>query len=148
MKSDWILVANAAQARLLQSEPGTPMVVVRAFHHPDSRLSSSKLGDSERGRESSDRGHGGQAYAAHVEPHRKEHLRFARELADFLEQSALQGQMRRLHVFAASPFLGELKEQLGDATLRLLAGTHDLDLSSFALGEIERRVQSALHSAA
>ena len=148
MKPAWILVANAAQARLVEQEPGSPMVVVHAFHHPESRLSSSMIGDSERGRQSSDRAYGAQAYAAHLEPHRKEHLRFAGEVADYLEQAALQGRMHKLHVFAASPFLGELKARFGDATLRLLAGTHDLDLSSFGLDEIERRVQLALHSAA
>lgn len=47
-------------------------------------------------------------------------------------------------VFASSPFLGELKAELGDATRRVLAGTHDLDLTSFGLAEMEQRVQHEL----
>lgn len=144
MKPDWILVANAAQARLFQQEPGSPMTVLQAFHHPESRVRSSVLGDDERGRERTDHRAGAAAYQAHLEPQRKEHLRFAAELADFLEQGAQAGRCRQIHVFASSPFLGELKAQLGDATHRLLAGSHDLDLSAVGLAEIERRVRQAI----
>lgn len=46
MTPDWILVANAGQARLLQQEPGSPMAVLQAFQHAASRLHSSELGDA------------------------------------------------------------------------------------------------------
>ena len=141
MQPDWFLVANASEARLLQQEPGSPMAVLQAFHHPASRLHSSELGDAERGRERSDRRDGASAYAAHIEPQRKEHLHFARELAAALERGASQGHCHRIHVFAASPFLGELKAELGDATRRRLADAHDLDLSSLGLAQIEERVR-------
>lgn len=117
MKPDWILVANAAQARLFQQEAGSPMTDNRA---------------------------GAAAYQARIEPHRKEHLRFASELAEFLEQGAQGARCRRIHVFAASPFLGELTAQLRDATHRLLAGSHDLDLSAVGLSEIEQRVRQVI----
>lgn len=144
MKPDWILVANAAQARLFQQEPGSPMTVLQAFHHPESRVRSSVLGNDERGRQLTDSRAGAAAYQARVEPHRKEHLRFAAELADFLEQGARAGRCGQVRVFAASPFLGELKAQFGDATQRLLAGSHDLDLSAVGLAEIEWRVRQAI----
>ena len=145
MQPDWFLVANASEARLLQQEPGAPMVVLKAFHHPASRLHSSELGDAERGREASDRRQGASAYAAHIEPQRKEHLHFARELAAALEQGAGEGRCHRIHLFASSPFLGELKAELRDAALKHLGSTHDLDLSSLGLAQIEARV-SALHA--
>mgnify|MGYP001627163270 CR=1 FL=1 len=143
MKPEWILVANAAEARLLQHEAGTPFTVLHSFHHPASRQRSRELGDAEGGRETSDRSHAAVAFQPRLDPHRKEHLRFARELAGFVEQGAREGQFQRLHVYAASPFLGELKGELGAATQRLLAGSHDLDLSALGLGEIERRVLQA-----
>ena len=140
MSPDWILVADAAQARLLQQEAGAPMTVLHAFHHPASRAHSSALGADERGRQKSDRSFGGAAFEARVEPQRKEHLRFARELADFLEEGAVQGRYGDLRLFAPSPFLGELKAELGARTQRQLVGSHDLDLVAFGLDEIERRV--------
>ena len=141
MKPHWILVANATEARLLQQENASPLVVLHAFHHPEGRLHSSELGDDKAGRELSGHGFGGAAFQPRVPAQRKEHLHFAEELADALEQAAQQGQYASLAIYASSPFLGELKHELGEATRRLLAGTHDTDLTSFGVAEIEHRLQ-------
>lgn len=147
MKPAWILVANASQARLLQQDPGAPMVVLHAFHHPESRARSSVLGDAPLGREGSDRSFGGAAYTPRQDPHRKEHLHFAKELADYVEQGAQEGKFASLRLFASSPFLGELKQALGDGARRHLAGTHDVDLTAVGLTEMEHRIQHELGEA-
>lgn len=144
MASDWILIANASRARVLQREGTQPTTVVQTFEHAASRLHSSELGDDERGRQASDRGYGGSAYATHIEPQRKEHLRFAHELSEFVEAGVRHGQCASLHVFASSPFLGELKAQFGDATQRVLAGCHEVDLSAVGPAEIDARIAHAL----
>lgn len=66
------------------------------------------------------------------------------DLADHLETQALQGSLNSLVIFASSPFLGELKAELGTATARLLSSTHDLDFTSFDLGELAQRVANEL----
>ena len=144
MKPDWILIANAAGARLLQREPGSPLVVLKSFEHAASRVRSSELGDAKAGRQKADSAFGGAALPPRMDPHHKQHLLFARELADELEQAAGEGRFHRLTLYASSPFLGELKDALGDGARRLLAGTHDVDLTSFGLAEIEARL-AALH---
>lgn len=144
MRTDWILVADASRARLLQLEEGRPMVELQGFVHPASRLHSSELGDDARGREHRDGGQGAVAYSPRLEPQRKEHLRFARELADFLEGGAQQHRYAGMHLFAPSPFLGELKAALGDGTRRLLASSHDLDLSALRLPQLGERIEQAL----
>lgn len=143
MKPNWILVANATEARILRQEPGCPLAVLQAFHHPAGRARSSTLGDDKAGREQSDRGFGGTAYEPRVDAQTKEHLHFARELADALEAGAREGSYATVAIHASSPFLGELKHALGEGTRRLLAGTHDVDLTSFAVQEIEQRLQHA-----
>lgn len=145
MKPEWILVANAAQARLLQREAGCPLVVLQAFHHPASRQHSSALGDAARGRQGADGAFGAAAFEPRMEPQHKEHLKFAGELAEALEDGAREGRYAALQVFAASPFLGELKQRFGDTTRKLLQGAHDLDLSAVGLTEMEKRIQHALH---
>lgn len=147
MKPDWILIANASRAQLLQQEPGRQPRALHSFEHPASRLHSSQLGTGERGREGSDRSFGAAAYTPRLDAQRKEHLRFARELAEYLEAAAQQDQYGSVRVFAASPFLGELKAQLGAATLRLLAGSHDVDLSAVGPAELGRRIQQAVTAA-
>jgi protein required for attachment to host cells len=140
MKPDWTLIANATQARLLQQEQGAPMVVLHAFHHPEGRLKTSELGDSKAGRDTNSAGYGGAALPPRADAHRKEHQKFAHELAHYLEQAAQQGSFHKLEIFASNPFLGELKEQLGDATRRLVSAEHPVDLTAVGLAEIERRI--------
>lgn len=147
MKPDWILIANASRARLLRREDRGRYTELRSFEHPASRLRSSVLGDDERGREAADGSFGAAAYEPRIDAQRKEHLRFAAELAGFLETAAQQGLFGSVQVFAASPFLGELKAQLGDATRRVLAGSHDLDLSAVGPAEIGPRIERALAGA-
>jgi len=144
MKADWILIADASRARLLQQDEGILCAFLRSFEHPASRLHSSELGDGERGRQATDRSFGAAAFEPRLDAHRKEHLHFAGELAGFLEAAALKGEFQSVRVFAPSPFLGELKAQLGDATRRLLASTHDLDLSAVGPAEIGRRIAQAV----
>lgn len=143
MKSDWILIADATRARLLQQEEGKSLIQLRTFEHQASRLHSSELGTDARGRERSDRRPGASAYEAHADPHRKEHLRFACEIAEFLEHGARHDLCRSLRVFAPSPFLGLLTAELGDATKHVLAGSHDLDLSCVGIAEIGHRIELA-----
>ncbi len=144
MKPDWILIANATHARLLQHEHGSPMVVLKSFEHPQGRTKVSDLADDRAGQQKTDHDFGGAAYQPRVDAKHKEHTRFACELTEHLERQAQQGSFHSLSIFASSPFLGELKAELGVATARLLSTTHDLDLTSFGLGELEQRVKREL----
>jgi protein required for attachment to host cells len=146
MKPDWTLIANATRARLLQQELGAPMVILESFIHPAGRAKVSDLAEDKAGQEKTDR-FGGAAYEPRVDAKRKEHIEFARELAHLLEQEAQLDHYRSLTIFASNPFLGGIKAELGKATRRLLVTTHELDLTSFGLSELEERIahEMALH---
>jgi protein required for attachment to host cells len=143
MNATWTLIANAGHARLLQQEAGGRLAMLHAYEHPASRLHSSELGDDKAGRELSGRGFGGAAFEPRVDAQHKEHLHFAQQLAQVLEQGAQEQRYDALELFASSPFLGELKDALGPATQRLLAGTHDVDLTSVGLAELPKRIAHA-----
>jgi protein required for attachment to host cells len=140
MKPLWTLIANAGRARLLQQEAAGRVVVLQTFEHPQSRMQRTGLGDDKAGRELAGRGLGGAAFEPRLDAQRKERLHFARELAQHLEQAAQEGRFAAVQLFASSPFLGELKHQLGAGTQRLLAGTHDVDLTSVGLAELPDRI--------
>ena len=144
MKPEWILIANATRARLLQRQRGEPMVVLESFVHPEGRLKISELADDRLGHEAVDSSYGGASFQPRTDAKRKEHERFARELAQHLERQAQLDHFHSLTIFASSPFLGEIKAQLGAATTRLLSGAHDLDLTSVGLAELERRIAHEL----
>lgn len=143
MKPEWILIANATRARLLQRDQGCPLVVINSFEHPQSRSKTSDLADDRAGQGKTDHSFGGASYPPRVDAKEKEHLRFARELAEYLETRAQQGNFHSLSLFASSPFLGELKAQLGTAASALLKGTHDVDLTSVGLVELDHRIAHA-----
>ena len=80
MKPNFILIANASHARLLQYERGSPMVILESFEHLKSRSKISDLADDRAGHESMDSTFGGTAYTPRIHAKKKEHMRFAREL--------------------------------------------------------------------
>lgn len=133
----WYLVANAARARLLAREQGEPLQLVRAFGHVQSRMRSSELDDDKAGREIGASGFGAGAFRPRTGAHDKERHRFAHELARFLDLEARQGRFATLAVFAPSPFLGDLKHELGAATVHRLAAAEDLDFTHASLRELE-----------
>lgn len=152
MKPNWIVIANAGNARVLEDQGEGALAVLQTFKHPQSRSKGSELSTDKAGMEKSDSGlGGGAAFQPRTDLRQKEHAVFARELAAHLEHAAQQGTFKSVALFASSPFLGELKSHLGSATQRLVGSTHDIDLTSFGLGELEQRVArelSAPHGAA
>ena len=139
-KPDWIVIANATRARILARERGEPMAVVKTFSHPEGRGKVSDLADDRAGHGSSDHSWGGSAYPPRIDAKRKEHERFATELGAWLERAAEQDTYRSLALLASSPFLGELKAELGPAAQRLLTVTHDVDLTAVGPAELEKRI--------
>ena len=147
MKPTWILIANAAHARLLQQDAAGRLAMLQSLEHPASRMRSSRLGDDKAGRELSDRGFGAAAFEPRVDAQHKEQLHFARELAELLEEGAREQRYEALRVFASNPFLGHLKQVLGTGTQRLLAGTHDVDLTPVGPAELPARIAHELAAA-
>lgn len=140
MTPDWILVANATHARLLQKEEGSALVALRSFEHRASRAKPSDLGDAPAGRELSGHGFGGSAFERHTDAHRKELQAFAHQLGKMLEEAAQAGQFHRLVIVSSSPFLGELRGALGHGARGRLAGSHDADLTAQGLDALESRL--------
>ena len=140
MKTEWILIANASRARLLQRRAGEPLALLRTFDHPESRRKSSELGDARAGHELGASGRAGTAFYPRSDPKEKEQIRFARQLAAHLEHEARQNAYQSLTLFASSPFLGELKRELGSVGAPLVAATHDVDLTTVGLAELGPRI--------
>ncbi len=141
---DLILIANAAHARLFKQARGEPLELLESFEHPQSRIKAGLLADAPAGRGKADRSSSGAGYPPRMDAKHKDHLRFARELAGALERQLQQGKIGALALFASSPFLGGLKAELGDSVRRILHSTHDLDLTSVGITELEPRIRQEL----
>jgi protein required for attachment to host cells len=142
MKSEWIVVANSSMARLLKrASADEPLVTVEVLQHPQSRMKASELGDDRPGHEASDFSAGGNRFEPRTDARRKEHDKFAHELAAHLERGLVAGAFGSFSLYASNPFLGELKAALSPALQKALHQAVDSDYSSLDLGELERRLR-------
>lgn len=145
MHTDWFLVANASKARLFRRpSPQEPLITEASLEHPESRLRGTSLAADRPGHVEADQHKGGTSFAEPTDPRRKEHRHFAQELAVLLAERLSVDRHDRLVVLASSPFLGELKAELQEATHRCLQGTVDIDLTAYGLSELEERLARVL----
>jgi protein required for attachment to host cells len=140
MRTEWLLVANATHARVLQRADESQLILLQTFEHPGSRLQSSDVGKDEAGRALSRRGTAAVPLQPRMDAQTKEHLQFAHELAAFLEPAALGNRYESLVIVASNPFLGEIKHALHDGARRRLSATVPVDLTSVARHELASRI--------
>ena len=142
MKTQWIVVANASLARVFEREPPAgPLFALTTMEHLESRAKGSELGDDRPGHEASDFSAGGNRFEPRTDPRRKEHRRFAHEIAERLDKALAHGEFASLVLFASDPFLGELKGALSGPVLRRLQSTRDSDFTSLGIDALEERLR-------
>jgi protein required for attachment to host cells len=139
---NWLVVANASRARVLEESgaPGT-FVHVADLLHPESRQKGTDLGGDRPGHV--DRiGHGlsSGAYAPHTDPREREHDHFAREVATLLDDGIASGRCAGLLLVASNPFLGHLKAHLGEQARKAIVRTVSKDYTTLRDDELAERL--------
>jgi len=146
VSTEWIVVADASQARLLRRDrDDEPLVALSTWRHAASHDRPSESGSDRPGHGAADWRPGGTRFEPRIDPRRKEHERFAAEIAARLELAAVHGEYARLSVYAPAEFLGEVRAALGERARERLRVSVDLDLVAYGLDELERRIARALH---
>ncbi|HSW18969.1 MAG TPA: host attachment protein [Ramlibacter sp.] len=147
MKSRWILVANASLARIFRRDSAVePLVPVETLSHEEGRMRGSELASDRPGTEATDNSRGANRFEPRTDARRKEHLRFAREIADRLDKELAAHEFDSLAVFASNPFCGELRAQLSEGVEKRIKLTHNNDFTSLDLAALEKRL-AAMHGA-
>jgi protein required for attachment to host cells len=145
-RRNWIVVANAARARII--ELGDVEGVCRQIAdlvHPASRLKGveqAALHGGDRPGRVAGIGHGaGNAtYWPHTDPRHREQERFAREVATYVDQGTAEGRIASLILVASDPFLGRLKASLGAQSQKLVLRTVASDFTTLRDADILRRL--------
>jgi protein required for attachment to host cells len=136
MATTWILVANAAQAKLYANlGPNKGVQLVREYVHPESREKGSGL-VSDRPGHNPGQGNGHGAYVPHTDPKQNAATQFARHLAEMLEEGRVHGRYERLIVAASAPFHGTLNQHLPGGVNKLVTGSVDKDYTSASEREL------------
>lgn len=135
---NWLVVANAARARILEETDRPGAYLHRAdLVHTQSRLKGSEIGADRAGHvKGSAAGPGGAAYMPRTDVRDHEHDRFARELADTLSEGVSRGECAGLTLVASNPFLGLLKSHLSPRATAAILRTVPSDYTSLPDEEI------------
>ena len=143
MATTWILVSDAARARLFEtSGKGTPLTEVACYANPDLRGLPSK--DSPE-RQHLPRTHESASQVRHaIEPHTTRREKSTHQFADLLVRHLSEGRSHarydRLFLVAPPHFLGALRESLGDPDEAHLAGELANDLVGQSAPELFKRL--------
>ena len=137
MKTEWILVADAAEARILErrSRRAVPAELA-AFCHPEAHLREQDLVSDKRGRSFDSRGEGRHAMEPRTTQQRHEAMRFAKRLADELERAA--SQFDTLTIIASPELLGLLRKELHTTVRQRLTREIAKNLAKASPDEIHR----------
>lgn len=132
---EWALVADAQRCRILQRE--APLGRWRELEEEALEIANPRTheqGTDRPGRVQDSAGSARHAVEPRVDAHRKAKQDFARRLTERLEASS--GRYDRLLLVAPPAFLGDLREELGEAARKRLIGSLDRDLTRHALAEL------------
>lgn len=139
---NWLLIANAARARVLEQGPGS-CTHVADLVHPQSRQKGVELSGDRCGHvDNSGHGEGGSAYQPRTGAHEREHDRFAREVAALLNHGVAAGHCAGLVLVASNPFLGHVKSHLSAQAAKVVVRTEAADYTVLRDDEVIERLRS------
>lgn len=148
MGKTWILVANAHRARCFERHaPDSTLTEKADFVHPRRRnTSEAKAGDRTG---TSGKGHGrsidgGTPSEPCDDSNAEERSRFARQLANYLNEGVAGHGCTGLVLIASSPMLGELKPGLSPAAGKVLRNCVAADWSRHQGAELKQHIDHAL----
>lgn len=147
MKRNWVVIANAARARVLEEtdRPGR-YASVADMVHPQSRQKGIDIaqvhGGDRAGHAEGMRQGLGTAYLPRTDPRHREHDRFAREVSTALNQGVAAGRCAGIVLVASDPFLGQVKAHLNVQARKLLLRTVASDYTTLSERELTKRLSA------
>ncbi len=144
-KRAWILVADGSRARLFAADkPASEIKELEAWEAPTVRMHETELTSDLPGRAFDSTNPARHAYGQPEDPKQAEMRRFAKMLAERLEEAAKRDAYERLYLAAGPKMLGLLREALGEHASKRLAGTYDRDWTRERADTIRARLPEYL----
>lgn len=138
---NWLVVANAARARVLAQAADGGFEHVADLVHPASRLKGSELDPDRSGHVTSGaHGAGSAEYRPRLQPHERELEHFAAQIAHRLEEGIAGGECAGLILVVSNPFLGHLKAHLGDKARERVLRSIAHDYTALSDDELAQRL--------
>ena len=141
----WVLVADAARARLFQVEQ--PQQVLSAALGQEligSNLRSREIASDRPGRTFDSGGEGRHAKEPPTDPARHAQAEFAREVVQLLDEKRESRSFERLIVVAPPQFLGDLRAAMPQQLQASVAAEVAKDLSKLPLHDLQDHLRQVL----
>lgn len=144
----WIAVADAACARFFVREGHDILPIAGpTFENPAAHGYSRDLVSDKPGRSIESVGEARHAQEPKHDPHRAAKTAFARRVADYAEQGALNDEFDDLVMVAPPQMLGDLRSALGRHAAARLIGTAAKDLMNLPATELRTYLEPILDAA-
>ncbi len=122
MTKTWILAAESSRAKLYSSNSKiAPFIEVATLVHPESRMHEGDLVSDRNGNDGGSYGQGPHVFDNKTSAHKHEHMIFAKQIAERLEQGRNRGEFESLVLVAPPAFLGLLREHLNKSLLAMVS---------------------------
>lgn len=139
MQDQWIVVADAARARIFAAiGPDSELRELHDLVHPESRRHTGDLRTGGKGEAIESIGRNTRQTNRETTTGEKHADTFAAEVAEFLRQRRVDNDYQRLVLIAEPGMLGRLRHKLDDATARLVDETVDKNLTQHERSEIQK----------
>ena len=131
MTTTWVLVANHSNAHLFETEGrGKGLKYLRHMPHPAGRLKSGDINADKPGRSQDSMKTGGRhAMGKEHDPKDQDALRYAKQLAEMMDEGRTHNHYTQAVLVAAPRLLGQLRAALDPHTAALVTASYDKDLA-------------------
>jgi protein required for attachment to host cells len=143
----WIIIADAARAKIwTQEKTGAPLTALEGgdFRNPNSAHHTRDLGSDRPGRSVESVGGARHAIQSKHDPRRSAAAGFASNVADFVEQKAVEKSYERLVIVAPPHTLNDFRHALGKHASALLVAEIHKDLTKTPTRELPPHLDPAV----
>lgn len=145
MKQQWIIVADAAHARIFEATGFDSRL--RELHdltHPESQIHTYQLQTGGKGDVIDSAGSGHRQPDPQTNTSEKHAEHFAKELVDFLHQKRADAAFDSLILVAEPKLLGRLRDNLDQRTAQLITHSIDKNWAKHDVHQIEKLLERKL----
>ena len=145
MTRTWIVVAESSRARIFEAAtPAADLTEIEDRVHPAGRMHNRDLVSDRQGHDSGEAGSGPHVLDESTPAHVEEMHKFAREIAERLEQGLNDKAYDRLVMVAPPKFLGVLRDALPERVAGCVSESLHKDLVRHGPEEVRAQIAGML----
>lgn len=144
MSKKWIIVADAAHARVFVDGPDRRLRELHNLSHPESQMHTHELQTGGKGDIMDSAGSGQRQPDPQTSTSEKHAEHFAKELGGFLHQKRDDGEFGDLVLVGEPKVLGRLRANLDQRTAQLVSDSIDKNWAKHSIHQIEKLMKDRL----